>query len=60
MNGTKGGEIMDLLNVEKGRTIDLGLTREHKLIQHDNKLELGTSYKDEIGTKMKLRPKVGN
>ena len=33
MNGTKGGEIMDLLNVEKGRTIDLGLTGEHNMCE---------------------------
>ena len=33
VNGTKGGEIMDLLNVEKGRTIDLGLTREHNMCE---------------------------
>ena len=51
MNGTNGGEIMDLLNVEKGRTIDLGLTGKHKLIQHDNKLELGTSYKVKLGSR---------
>ena len=31
---------------------------DDQLIQKDNKLELGTSYKVEIGTKMKLGPKV--
>ena len=33
---------------------------DDQLIQPDNKLELGTSYKVEIGTKMKLGPKVEN
>ena len=33
---------------------------DDKLIQYDNNLELGTSYKIEIGTKMKLGPKSGH
>ena len=33
VNGTKGSEIMDLLSVEKGRTIDLGLTGEHNMYE---------------------------
>ena len=33
---------------------------DDQIIQYDNKLELGTSYKFKFGTKMKLGPKVEN